>query len=69
MPQQKIRTSLSSTIGSRNFLVSYKETKSSLFTAMLGANALNCYDVDVDALNSIAARIGPLKSDFIDNAA
>ena len=26
-------------------------------------------DVDVDALNAIAARIGPLKSDFIDTAA
>jgi predicted TIM-barrel fold metal-dependent hydrolase len=38
-------------------------------TAMLGGNALNCYDVDVEALNRIAARIGPLKSDFVDTAA
>ena len=38
-------------------------------TAMLAGNALNCYNVDVDALNRIAARIGPLKSDFIDTAA
>lgn len=38
-------------------------------TAMLSGNALNCYDVDVDAVNAIAARIGPLKSDFFDTAA
>lgn len=38
-------------------------------TAMLAGNALNCYDVDVDALNKIAARIGPLKSDFVETAA
>ncbi len=32
--------------------------------AMLGANALECYDVDEAALRQIAQRIGPLKSDF-----
>ncbi len=38
-------------------------------TAMLGGNALACYDVDIAALNAIAARIGPLKTDFVDAAA
>ena len=37
--------------------------------AMLGANALNCYDIDPAPLREIAARIGPLKSDFVDAAA
>jgi predicted TIM-barrel fold metal-dependent hydrolase len=32
--------------------------------AMLGANALECYDVDEAALRKIAERIGPLKADF-----
>ncbi|MCY4426105.1 MAG: amidohydrolase family protein [Halieaceae bacterium] len=38
-------------------------------TAMFAGNALNCYDVDVDALNEIAARIGPPKADFVGTAA
>ena len=37
--------------------------------AMLGGNALDCYNLDADALNAIAARIGPLKTDFVDAAA
>ena len=37
-------------------------------TAMFAGNALNCYDVDVDALGRIAARIGPPKADFVDTA-
>ena len=37
--------------------------------AMLSANALNCYDLDAGALNTIAARIGPPKSEFVDTAA
>lgn len=38
-------------------------------TAMLGGNALNCYDLDEPALRDIAARIGPPKSDFVASAA
>ncbi len=38
-------------------------------TAMLGGNALNCYDVDAAALAQIAARIGPPKADFVASAA
>jgi len=37
--------------------------------AMLGGNALNCYDLDEPALRDIAARIGPPKSDFVASAA
>ncbi len=33
-------------------------------TAILGTNALECYNLDGDALRGIAERIGPLKSDF-----
>jgi len=33
--------------------------------AMLGGNAVSCYDLDVNAVNAIAARIGPPKSDFV----
>ncbi|MCB1704339.1 MAG: amidohydrolase family protein [Halioglobus sp.] len=32
--------------------------------AILGTNALECYNLDGDALRGIAERIGPLKSDF-----
>ena len=31
---------------------------------MLGGNAIECYDLDIDALSRIAARIGPEKSRF-----
>ena len=31
---------------------------------VLGLNAVECFDLDVEALNKIAARIGPLKSQF-----
>ncbi|MEZ5569298.1 MAG: amidohydrolase family protein [Halioglobus sp.] len=37
--------------------------------AMLGGNALHCYQLDADALNALASRIGPLKDDFVDAAA
>ncbi len=37
--------------------------------AMLGANALQCYDVDEAELRQIAQRIGPLKADFSEAAA
>ncbi len=35
--------------------------------AMLAGNALNCYALDVEPLLTLAQRIGPLKSDFVDN--
>lgn len=38
-------------------------------TAMLGMNAVNMYELDVEPLNAIASKIGPLKSDFIIQAA
>ena len=34
-------------------------------SAMLGSNALNCYDLDAAELQRIAQRIGPMKSEFI----
>jgi predicted TIM-barrel fold metal-dependent hydrolase len=34
-------------------------------SAILGGNALDCYQLDANALQRIAERIGPLKSDFI----
>ena len=34
-------------------------------TKMLGANAIECYDLDDAALGQIAARIGPEKSLFV----
>ena len=37
-------------------------------TPILGANAVDCYNLDLEQLNPIAARIGPLKSDFHDAA-
>ena len=37
--------------------------------SILSGNAVECYDLDVEKLNPIAERIGPLKSDFVDAAA
>jgi predicted TIM-barrel fold metal-dependent hydrolase len=34
-------------------------------TKMLSGNAIECYNLDVEALNKIAARIGPEKSRFV----
>jgi hypothetical protein len=32
---------------------------------MLAGNAVQAYDLDLPALNAIAARIGPFKSSFV----
>jgi predicted TIM-barrel fold metal-dependent hydrolase len=54
----------------REKLVTYmKGLPETEIDAMLGANALNCYGLDAGPLNAIAARIGPLKSDFVNAAA
>ena len=54
----------------REKLVAYmKGLPEAEIEAMLGANALNCYDLDADALTTVAARIGPLRSDFAEDAA
>lgn len=37
--------------------------------AMLGGNALDCYQLDAAGLNAIAARIGPRRTDFVGEAA
>ncbi|MAT92395.1 MAG: amidohydrolase [Halioglobus sp.] len=37
--------------------------------AMLGGNALDCYQLDATGLNAIAARIGPRRDDFVGEAA
>lgn len=33
-------------------------------TKMLGTNAVECYNLDIDKLNALARKIGPLKADF-----
>ena len=38
-------------------------------TRLLGSNAIECYDLDEDALAAIAARVGPEKSLFVATAA
>jgi predicted TIM-barrel fold metal-dependent hydrolase len=37
--------------------------------AVLGLNAVQCFDLDLNAVNAIAAKIGPKKSSFIKQAA
>jgi len=42
-----------------------KGTPEDELTMMLSTNAVECYDLDVNALNPIAERVGPLKTDFL----
>ena len=46
----------------KTYLTGIPETE---LAKMLGTNAVRCYGLDADALNDIAERIGPLKSDFV----
>lgn len=50
-------------------LTHLKGIPESELVSMLGGNALDCFGLDVDQLNPIAQRIGPLKSEFVDSAA
>jgi predicted TIM-barrel fold metal-dependent hydrolase len=51
-------------------LITYmKGMPESELAPILSGNAVDCYNLDVEQLNPIAERIGPLKSDFVEVAA